>query len=231
MEKFKRELEFDGLFIVPSDGRGGGLALLWKLEMAVWVDSFSKFHIDAIVNSGSKEAWRLTGFYGEPDRDRREEGWNMLRMLRSRSELPWCCFGDFNELLKVGDKRGGAPWSHNQMQQFKDVLDHYGFVNLGFSGPAFTWRGRRRGEWIWERLDRGVVNYDWLEKFPTGRIRNLPCITSDHYPILLTLDAEGEKQRWKRKSFRFEAMWLTDSGCHHTVSKAWESNPTSALMF
>ena len=40
MEKFKRELEFDGLFTVPSDGRGGGLALLWKSEMDVWVDSF-----------------------------------------------------------------------------------------------------------------------------------------------------------------------------------------------
>ena len=81
MEKVKRELEFDGLFIVPNDGRGDGLALLWKLEMAMWVDSFSKFHIDAIFNSGSEEAWGLIGFYGEPDRDRREEGWNMLRML------------------------------------------------------------------------------------------------------------------------------------------------------
>ena len=115
LEKVKRELEFDGLFTVPSDGRGGGLALLWKSEMNVWVDSFSKFHIDAIVHGGSEEAWRLTGFYGEPDRDRREEGWNMLRMLRSRSELPWCCFGDFNELLKVEDKRGGVARSHNQM--------------------------------------------------------------------------------------------------------------------
>ena len=113
----------------------------------------------------------------------------------------------------------------------RDVLDHCGFINLGFSGLAFTWRGRRRGEWIWERLDRGVANVDWLEKFPTGRIRNLSCFTSDHYPILLTLDAGGEKLRWKRKPFRFEAMWLTDSGCHHTVSRAWESNPTGAPMF
>ena len=113
MEKVKRELEFDSLFIVPSDGRGGGLALLWKLEVADWVDNFSKFHIDAIVNGGSEEAWQLTGFYGKPDRDRRKEGWNMMRMLRLRSDLPWCCFGDFNELLKVEDKKGGAPRSHS----------------------------------------------------------------------------------------------------------------------
>ena len=32
LEKVKRELEFDGLFTVPSDERGGGLALLWKSE-------------------------------------------------------------------------------------------------------------------------------------------------------------------------------------------------------
>ena len=119
----------------------------------------------------------------------------MLRMLRSRSELPWICFGDFNELLKVEDKRGGAPQSHSQMQQFRDVLDHYRFADLGFSGPAFTWKGRRRGEWVWE----------WLS-----------CFTSDCCPILLTLDSEGEKHWWKRKPFRFEAMWLTNLGCHHT---------------
>ena len=105
--------------------------------------------------------------------------------------------GDFNELLKVGDKRGGAPRSHNQMQQFRDVLDHCGFVDLGFPGPTFMRKGKHQGEWIWERLDQGVVNYDWLEKFSMCRIRNLFCFTSDHYPILLTLDAEGEKQRWK----------------------------------
>ena len=30
----------------------------------------------------------------------------MLRMLNSKPKLPWCCFGDFNELLQVEDKKG-----------------------------------------------------------------------------------------------------------------------------
>ena len=33
----------------------------------------------------------------------------MLRMLNLKPKLPWYCFGDFNELLGVQDKRGGVP--------------------------------------------------------------------------------------------------------------------------
>ena len=159
------------------------------------MDSFSKYHIDAIVNSGLESAWSLKGFYGEPDNSHRSEGWDMLRMLSSKPKLPWCCFGAFNELLEVSDKRGGIPWSHSQMQMFREVLDHCGFVDLGYSGPDFTWHGWRRGELIWERLDRGVANYDWVSSFPTARIQHLHYYTSDHRPILLSLNGNGEKQR------------------------------------
>lgn len=67
------QLRFDGCFTVPSNGRGGGLALLWKDEDVVWVDSFSNYHIDAIMQGGLENAWRLTGFYGEPETRRRTD--------------------------------------------------------------------------------------------------------------------------------------------------------------
>ena len=199
---------FEGCFTVPNEGRGRGMASLWKVGANVWVDSFSKYHIDSIVNGGSENAWRLTGFYGESEISQRMKGWNKLRMLSSKPKLPWCCFGDFNELLEVQDKRGGTPRSHNLMQNFCDVLDHCGFVDLGFSSLDFTWHGIRRGELIWERLDRGVANYEWLAKFPTSRIKHLNCFTSDHRPILLSLDENGEHQRWRQKPFHFEAIWV-----------------------
>ena len=50
----------------------------------VWVDSFSNYHIDAIMHGGTERAWQLTGFYGEPETSRRSEGWNMLRMLSTK---------------------------------------------------------------------------------------------------------------------------------------------------
>ncbi|XP_050241121.1 uncharacterized protein LOC126690018 [Quercus robur] len=225
MKGVRDKFKFDGLFTVSNESRGGGLAMLWKGSTNVWVDSFSSYHIDVIVNGGSENAWRLTGFYGEPDTSIRNEGWNMLWMLSSKPRLPWCCFGDFNELLQLQEKRGGPPRAHSLMQSFRDILDLCGFVDLGFSGPEFTWHGRRRGELIWERLDRGVANYEWLARFPTGRIKHLHCFTSDHRPILLSLDSNGENQRWKRKPFHFEAMWLSDPECKGVVSTAWACNP------
>ena len=67
LEKLRCKIKYASLFAVPSQGKSDGLALLWKLDNAIWVDSFSKNHIDAIVNGGSIEAWRFISFYGELD--------------------------------------------------------------------------------------------------------------------------------------------------------------------
>ena len=66
MEHIKLKLNFNGLFTVTNEAKGGGLALMWKNNSDVWVDSFSSYHIDAIIKGGTEDAWRLTGFYGEP---------------------------------------------------------------------------------------------------------------------------------------------------------------------
>ena len=47
----KERLDFGDLFIILNEGRGGGLALLWKANIKVWVDSFSKFPIDSVIGS------------------------------------------------------------------------------------------------------------------------------------------------------------------------------------
>ena len=98
---------FDGCFTVPSEGRGKGLALLWKTSLNVWVDSFSNHHINAIVHGGSENAWRLTWFYGEPNTSHRSKGWNMLRLLSSKPKLPWCCFGDLMSCLRCKISKEG----------------------------------------------------------------------------------------------------------------------------
>ena len=50
--------------IVPSEGKSGGLALLWKEGVTVEIQMYSQTHIDALVDGGAGIGWwHLTGFY------------------------------------------------------------------------------------------------------------------------------------------------------------------------
>ena len=56
MKSVRDWILFNGCFMMSNDDRGGGLAILWKVGVDVWVDSFSKYYIDFIVHGGSKNA-------------------------------------------------------------------------------------------------------------------------------------------------------------------------------
>ena len=62
LEKVGRRIHFTNLFFVPCVNTGGGLALYWKLDFDVDVQSFSNRHIIAFINQGVDDAWRFTGF-------------------------------------------------------------------------------------------------------------------------------------------------------------------------
>ena len=62
IEEIKCVLKFDGAF---SDrlGRGGGLAMLWRME-GVSVMGYSPNHIDLLGQEVGRTSWRFTGYYG-----------------------------------------------------------------------------------------------------------------------------------------------------------------------
>ena len=59
------KLKFEGLLKFSREGRGGGMAVMWKKEVDFSVNMYSPNHIDAIINKGKEEEWRFTSFYGE----------------------------------------------------------------------------------------------------------------------------------------------------------------------
>ena len=89
LKNIKRKLEIDNLFVVPRINRGGGLALFWKNSNDVNMETFSKNHIDSIINKGKEDAWRFIGFHGELATHLRHESGSKLCQLNSRFKLPW----------------------------------------------------------------------------------------------------------------------------------------------
>ena len=72
MKGFQNKLSFTQGIVIPSDGRSGGLALLWREGMDIRFKSCSHSHIDVVVHDiGNGGPWRVTGFYGHPDTGKR----------------------------------------------------------------------------------------------------------------------------------------------------------------
>jgi hypothetical protein len=78
----RRKLGFDRSFVVDCKGRIGGLLLLWKSEIWLEIQNYSRRHINAVMHNGSNEpVWKITCFYGHPEAAKREEAWNLLRFF------------------------------------------------------------------------------------------------------------------------------------------------------
>ena len=56
MERISHRMQFRNIFVVPRINRGGGLALLWREEISLDIQTYSDNHIDAFINHGVDEA-------------------------------------------------------------------------------------------------------------------------------------------------------------------------------
>ena len=91
--------------------------------------------------------------------------------------LPWLYLGDFNEITRQSEKMGGSYRSQAQMQLFRDAIDECGFMDLSFTGSQFTWKKHfNDGHSVWERLDQGMDNREWLLRFAGTTVHHLPLL-------------------------------------------------------
>uniref|UniRef100_A0A2C9UH52 Endonuclease/exonuclease/phosphatase domain-containing protein n=1 Tax=Manihot esculenta TaxID=3983 RepID=A0A2C9UH52_MANES len=72
------------------------------------------------------------------------------------------------------------------------------------------------------RLDRGLCNAAWHFLFPQSSIKHLERVTSDHYPLLLTLS--DSRKATNSGKFHFQAAWLKHPGFLSCVFEAWPSH-------
>lgn len=89
--------------------KGGGLAVFWKHDVDLLVDTYSSNHIDTIINQGKEDEWKFIGFYGEPKTKNHHVSWTTLRRLNSRYSMPWIYVEDFDEITHAHEKQGGRP--------------------------------------------------------------------------------------------------------------------------
>ena len=99
-------------------------------------------------------------------------------------------------------------------------MDDYHMMDLGFSGPKFTWSNKREiGDLIQCRLDRCWVNPGWKDFYPEANVTHLAKVNSDHCPLLLNLNPLLGST--SNRPFKFQTIWLSHNEFPAIVRDAW----------
>lgn len=217
-------LGFYGCFAVSSDGNSGGLALFWLKECYVSLEHYTANVIDVTIKTDSEKIWRATFVYGEPRTGLRYQFWDLLRFIRKQWSGPWLCVGDFNEVLSRDEHMSKVERGEHQMILFRECLEDCELIDLGFSGPKFTWNNRQCGDNnVKVRLDRATANGQFMELFNDYHVENIITYSSDHYAVLTSIGygARCNERKPISHNFRYEAMWARAPDYTEVVQKSW----------
>lgn len=129
----------------------------------------------------------LSTVYASPNYRLQAILWNNLEETAESVDHPWVVAGDLNDIASVDDSRTFAPdTSSSQRRKFAEHINKWKLVDLGSTGPKFTWSNGRQGLANMEkRLARALCNEKWRSLFPEGMVQNLPRTYSDHSPCIV----------------------------------------------
>ncbi|XP_060965138.1 uncharacterized protein LOC133034129 [Cannabis sativa] len=225
----KNKLGFESCFTVEAIGSSGGLAFFWKIAEEACLLGYSQNHVDFEITVTGTSSWRLTGFYGEPNRSLRRQTWTLLRTLFSESQLPWCVIGDFNNIGNQAEKRGGRAYPTALIAGFQSVLSDYSLHDMELRGYPYTLeRGHASGNLVEIRLDKALVSQRWLDNFHQVTLSNHPISSSDH--TLILLEFHDSPHRDNVYHFCFENSWCREPMCAQIVKSCWENNSHLSLL-
>ena len=66
--------------------------------------------------------------------------------------------------------------------------------------------------------------------FPGAIVTNAPHIKSDHRPVVLETEGDGNEDHQHAMREQFEARWLKEEEVMTRVIEAWERTPTMATL-
>lgn len=82
-------LKFETCFTMDVEGRKRGLAVIWKDTSRCSVMNITRNFINILIQDELKGEWRLTCYYGFPERTKRCQAWDMISEIPNRSNITW----------------------------------------------------------------------------------------------------------------------------------------------
>lgn len=96
-----------------------------------------------VVRSRNRNPWILSTIYASSNPNIHLEFWRYIIELGRVIALLLLLVGDFNQILHSDEKKGGQVVQQASLRPFRKVVTCCDLIDLGFSGPRFTWTNMR----------------------------------------------------------------------------------------
>ncbi|XP_074291915.1 uncharacterized protein LOC141618738 [Silene latifolia] len=158
----------------------------------------------------------------------RKDMWASLKNYSCKYSEPWAIGADFNNVLTYQERIGGEV-TPVEIQPFQDCIDLYQLQDIKAVGSYFTWTNKQGVDTRkYSRLDRLLVNGDWLQRFPEAFANFLPEGIFYHCPCVVQFGVANQR---KHASFKYYNMWSLFPCFTQIVGNHWDDQIDGTPMF
>ncbi|GJU97185.1 RNA-directed DNA polymerase, eukaryota, reverse transcriptase zinc-binding domain protein [Tanacetum coccineum] len=138
--------------------------------------------------------------------------------------------GDFNVTLEVFEHSNGSAYPTSKMYEFQDCINNIEVNDLHSEGFHYTWTKSLKNPKCntLKKLDKIIVNEDFIDKFQHTHGVFLPYMISDHSPIVVRIPNGVQK---RKGSFRFSNFITDKEDFLPTERSVWNKNFEGHTMY
>ncbi|KAH0644091.1 hypothetical protein KY289_035065 [Solanum tuberosum] len=134
--------------------------------------------------------------YAKCSNEERIDLWEELEHIAEDSNMTWVIGGDFNVILREEKTMGGLAVTQTENRRVEE-------------------------ECIFKRLDRILVNQEFLDLYPSSEVHHLVRHGLDHAPVHMICNATEEPHSMP---FRFLHFWTKHKEFKDVVRQHWKSD-------
>ncbi|KAK9681700.1 hypothetical protein RND81_10G021200 [Saponaria officinalis] len=180
-----------------------------------------------IQHNSTRMTFHATFTYARNDGIVRESLWQSLIQISSTVQA-WIVLGDFNVVRDASERISSYAPNLSDILAFNACILNCQLEDMHSLGCEFTWTNNQDNEArMWSKLDRGLVNENWIKLFPSYSVWFCPAGVSDHSPALVTIFEEAPR----RRRFSYLNCWSLEPDFPDLVKSAWSKPVSGSPMY
>ncbi|XP_039026250.1 uncharacterized protein LOC120159757 [Hibiscus syriacus] len=210
---------------------GGRIWIFWRNHLMFSIFRSCDQAI-TITRATDGHSIAITAIYGSNNGVVRRGLWEHLSTVgKDIGPSSWLVSGDFNIIAKAEESSDfdilGIHCT-SDMKDFQDCLEGLDLMDHPFFGPLFTWPNKQECSYLARKLDRILVNDQWLLDFPDSFVEFKAQGVSDHCLGLMWTHKLAMTR--KPKPFKFFNCWTNHEHFLATVRDSWQQQCGGSAM-